>query len=199
MAGKGWIILIIIIVAGFQIYNGLKGFAETNDESDEWTEEDRTLLVEKCIKETGDNGILYPDIARNYCECGHEKLFTKFSKAEYVEIIKKPAEEQIAIAKPVFQDCLITYENALKSQQGDEWTDAEYQRMVEKCIQTSKESFDKYPAITRTYCECSRTKIIEAYGKNEFAELMSKTPEEQEALVKDCTADFQSAIGKSEE
>tara|TARA_R110000868_G_scaffold397371_1_gene670035 strand:+ start:173 stop:808 length:636 start_codon:yes stop_codon:yes gene_type:complete len=202
MAGKHWIIVIIIIVAGYQIYNGLKDIAQSNNGSKEWTEEDRTSLIDKCIKETGNNGILFPDIARKFCECSHELLLAKFSKSEYLEVFKKPKEEQIEISTSVFKDCLTTYQNELKSKESDEWTDAEYQLMVEKCMQYSGENAVNHPAITRKYCECSRKKLIENFTKPEMAEFLKKSIDEQNRsaihLVEDCLIEFEKNLEKAQ-
>ncbi|MEQ9168256.1 MAG: hypothetical protein RLO12_18500 [Fulvivirga sp.] len=196
MKGKHWIIAIIIVVAGYQVFTGLSDL--TDKESIEWTEEDRTMLIEKCIKETGNNGILYPEIAREYCECGHDLLLAKFSKSEYLELIKRPTDEQVKLSKPIFQNCLTTYENKLKTQESDEWTDEEYHLMVEKCIQNSGENAVNHPAITRKYCECSRTKLIENISKAEMAALIKKPVEEQNEeatpLVAGCLSEFEKAL-----
>lgn len=196
MKGKHWIIVIIIVFAGYQVFTGLRDI--TNKESINWTEEDRTTLIEKCIKETGNNGILYPEIAREYCECSHELLLSKFTKSEYLELINKPTEEQIEISKPIFQNCLTTYENKLNSQESDEWTEGEYQLIVEKCLQNSGENAVNHPTITREYCECSRTKMIENISKAEMAELIKKPVTEQNELVNplvaDCLTEFENAL-----
>ncbi len=196
MKGKHWIIAIIIVIAGYQVFTGLRDL--TNKESKDWTEEDRTMLIEKCIKETGNNGILYPEIAREYCECSHQLLLTKFTKPEYVELIKKPIDEQVEISKPIVQNCLTTYENKLKSQESDDWTEGEYKLMVEKCIQSSGEHVEKHPKKTREFCECSTTKLIENITKIEMIGLIKKPVDElnerKTRLVAECQEEFEKAL-----
>lgn len=201
MAGKHWIIVIIILVAGYQLFTGLSDL--TSKESIDWTEEDRTMLIEKCIDETGNDGILYPKIAREYCECGHDLLLSEMTKSEYLKLIKRPTEEQIKIGKPIFQDCLTTYEDKLKALESDEWTEDEYQLMVQKCVENSGENSVNHPAITREYCECSRAKMIENISKSEMAELFKKSMAEQNEqvnpLVGDCLTEFEKALNLANE
>lgn len=54
MAGTHWVIVIIILVAGYQIYNGLNDLIKSIRAKEQWTNDDYTLLVNKCIQETGD-------------------------------------------------------------------------------------------------------------------------------------------------
>lgn len=196
MKGKYWIIAIISVVAGYQIFVGLRDLTKKEDIG--WTKEDRSILIDKCIKETGNIGILYPDIVREYCECSNDLLLSEFSKIEYLNLLKKPIEKQMELSQPIFQSCLTTYEDKLESQKSDQWTEGEYKLMVEKCIQNSGENAEKHPKLTREFCECSRTKLIENITKIEMADLMKKPIEEQNEiktpLVADCQEEFEKAL-----
>jgi hypothetical protein len=111
---KGWVIVIIILVMSYAIYNGLNDLTESRRQKEQWTEEDRELLVTQCISECGETGVKYPDLARTYCECGNDKIIKKFTKSEYLELVKKPTDEQIKIGKSLVGDCLTEYQNAIK-------------------------------------------------------------------------------------
>jgi len=115
MKGKGWLIVIIAVFAGYKIYTGLSDLIKSRREQEQWTAEDRDLLINKCVSETGDNGTKYPELTKDYCECSHDKILAKFTKAEYLELIKKPVAEQVKISLPIFQDCLTEYQNAIKT------------------------------------------------------------------------------------
>ena len=106
MKGKGWLVVIIALVAGSTIYTGLSDMIKSRREQGKWTTEDRDLLINKCINETGTNGTKYPELTKDYCECSHDKILAKFTKPEYLDLIKRPTEEQIKISLPIFQDCL---------------------------------------------------------------------------------------------
>lgn len=114
MKGKGWLIVIIALIAAYNIYTGVRDLAKSRTEQEQWTAEDRDLLIDKCIKETGPNGIKYPELTRDYCVCSNDKILAKFSKPEYLELIKKPTTEQFNISLPIFKDCLTEYRNAIK-------------------------------------------------------------------------------------
>src|SRR5262245_46593274 len=90
MKGKHWLIGVIILFAGYKIYTGLTDLLKSRKELEKWTAEDRDLLINKCIKEAGDNGTKYPELTKDYCECSHDKILARFTKAEYLELIKKP-------------------------------------------------------------------------------------------------------------
>lgn len=106
--------------------------------------------------------------------------------------------EQVKETNHIFQDCLTSYEDKIKAQESEDWTEGEYQLMVEKCIQNSDENAVNHPKITRKYCECSRTKMIEGISKTEMAELIKKPIAEQNELVNpfvlDCLTEFEKAL-----
>jgi hypothetical protein len=114
MTGKHWIIIIIILISGISIFEGVIGFRKSGNKVEQWTSEDREILVGKCIKESGRNGLLYPDLTRSYCECSNDKIMLKFSKSEYLMIIKETTEEQLKILYPVFQDCFSVYQDSIR-------------------------------------------------------------------------------------
>lgn len=114
MKGKHWLIVFIILFASYRIYTGLSDMITSRREQEQWTTEDRNILIDKCIRECGANGIKYPELTKAYCKCGNDKVLAKFTKADYLELIKKPADEQIKISLPVFRDCLTEYQNSIK-------------------------------------------------------------------------------------
>ncbi|MCB0539774.1 MAG: hypothetical protein KDE33_19825 [Bacteroidetes bacterium] len=202
MTGKYFILAILVIVAGYNIYSGLGDLVSSRNERQKWTDEERSLLVNKCIQEIGEKGVLFPELTKVYCECSNDKMFAHFTKSEYLKILKKPKEEKIRISKPVFQECLTEYQNSIKSKASEEWSENEYALMLKKCMQNLGEDGADYPALSKTYCECSLTKLIESYSKSEFAEVLEKPKEELEefssSLVQDCLIEFKRAIKQKE-
>jgi hypothetical protein len=114
MSGKHWIIIVIILISCISIFDGISSFRKSKDKVEQWTPKDREVLIEKCIKDSGKNGLLYPDLTRTYCECSFDKVMTKYSKSEYLIIIKEPNEEQFKKFYPVFQDCFSVYNDSIK-------------------------------------------------------------------------------------
>jgi len=115
MTGKHWIIAIIIIVVGYKSYTGLRDMIESQRAREQWTTEDRDLLINKCFNEAGNTGLKYPELTKTYCECSNDKILKHFTKSEYSELMKKPAEEQIKISLPIIQDCLAEYKIAMEA------------------------------------------------------------------------------------
>ncbi len=116
--GKHWLIVIIVLFAGYKIFIGLSDLVESRRAQEQWTTEDRNSLISKCIKETGANGTKYPELTENYCACSIDNILAEFTKPEYLELIKRPIEEQIKISLPTFQECLTEYQNAMKGVDG---------------------------------------------------------------------------------
>lgn len=84
------------------------------EKNEKWNNEDYQVLVNKCISEATQANGNYPEITKEYCECGTKLVMSKFSKKEYLEFVKKPQDEQLKIAQPIFQSCLDTYLAKLK-------------------------------------------------------------------------------------
>ncbi|HYF69507.1 MAG TPA: hypothetical protein VD884_15285 [Ohtaekwangia sp.] len=110
MAGKHWVIVLIILVSGYGIYTGVKDLRQSRREKEKWTEEDENVLTENCIRDSKDMAIKYPNLTRIYCDCSNKKIIVRFTKAEYVAIIGKPIDEQKTILMPAFQGCLTEYQ-----------------------------------------------------------------------------------------
>ncbi len=114
MAGKHWIIVLVILGSSYGIYTGVNNLKQSQKAKEEWTDADRKVLVENCIRDSKDMGIRYPDLTREYCNCSNDKIMSRFTKTEYLEIIDKSIEEQQPILMPVFQDCLSQYQIKIK-------------------------------------------------------------------------------------
>lgn len=112
MAGKHWVIVLIILGSSYGIYTGIRDLKQSQKEK--WTEADKKILIENCIRDSKDMEVKYPDLTRDYCDCSNNKILSRFTKAEYVDIIGISIEDQKPILLPVFQDCLTDYQNMIK-------------------------------------------------------------------------------------
>ncbi|MCD8529151.1 MAG: hypothetical protein LRY27_04160 [Chitinophagales bacterium] len=79
------------------------GNANSNSE---WTLEDRTILVENCLRDAGPTTTNYPQITEEYCNCSMDKIMNAITKDEYEKTLSKSQEEQIKELLPIFQVCL---------------------------------------------------------------------------------------------
>ena len=114
MAGKHWIIVVIIFVCGYGIFSGIRDLRESHREREKWSDEDKKILINNCIRDSKDMAAKYPELTRTYCECSNDKIISRFTKTEYIAIIGKSIDEQKAILLPVFQDCLTEYQHRMK-------------------------------------------------------------------------------------
>jgi hypothetical protein len=114
MAGKHWIIGLIILGSSYGIYTGVRDLRQSQKVKEKWTDADRKVLVENCIRDSKGMAIKYPDLTKDYCDCSNDRILSRFTKAEYIDIIGKSIDEQKPILLPVFQDCLTDYQNKIK-------------------------------------------------------------------------------------
>jgi hypothetical protein len=114
MSGKHWIIVLIILGSGYGIFAGTKDLLQSQKERDKSTDADKKVLIKNCIQDSKDMALKYPDLTRNYCDCSNERILSRFTKNEYIEIIGKSIDEQKTILLPVFQDCLTEYQRNIK-------------------------------------------------------------------------------------
>jgi hypothetical protein len=117
MKRNPWIIYVIIIVMGYLLYNqigDLKKDRAEKEKTEKWSNNDYQVLVNKCMQEATQANGNYPEITKEYCECGTKLVMEHFTKKEYLRFVKKPQNEQLEIAQPIFQACLDTYLVKLK-------------------------------------------------------------------------------------
>ena len=58
------------------------------------TNESANILTEKCLEDSKEMAVKYPDLTKAYCKCSTAKIQAEFTLAEYIEIIKIGIEEQ---------------------------------------------------------------------------------------------------------
>jgi hypothetical protein len=110
--------VILIFNGGYDLLNSnperykIEASESKKEISDEiWTDNDRQILVEKCIKESGQIAIDNPNIVKEYCECSIDNVMLAMTKKEYLINSQKTREEQMKVQMPLFQMC---YDNMTK-------------------------------------------------------------------------------------
>ncbi|GEM_PF-2233919 len=119
MKGKHWVIMLIIIISSFGIYNGLTSLTE-DAINENWQTKDRTLLIDKCLKDAGEISIKYPDLSLEYCSCSIQKIQDQFSKREYLEISSEPMNSQLEKLFPVIEACQTELQSKIKEKENAE-------------------------------------------------------------------------------
>jgi hypothetical protein len=72
----------------------------------QWTEEDRKILIQNCMRDAKTTAIEYPEITLKYCKCSMTKIMDSMSYDEYVKSLEKPQDEQMKIIVPIIQNCI---------------------------------------------------------------------------------------------
>ncbi|MEM6894616.1 MAG: hypothetical protein AAF554_13070 [Bacteroidota bacterium] len=111
MAGKHWVIVLIIIGSSYGIYTGIRDLKYGKEI---WTDESRGILIEKCIEDSKDMAVKYRELTFDYCACSTEKIQAEFTQEEYIRISEKSIETQKEKLLPSFQTCLTEYRDKIK-------------------------------------------------------------------------------------
>jgi len=115
-ASSIWLKIIAVACFASGLYTLI--FSKPNDYrllKDRWEDDDRAIMIEKCLQETHEMAQQHPEIMRAYCECSVDAEVDHFSKSEYLELIKKPNEERVKIELPVFKHCLDEMQGKLQT------------------------------------------------------------------------------------
>jgi hypothetical protein len=102
--------IIMILRGGYNLLNPdsdrYKISQNDTDNNVEWASESRNILIEKCLKDSGQMAENYPSIMKEYSECTTDKIMSEYNQKEYLEISNKSFEEQKNIIIPLLKDCL---------------------------------------------------------------------------------------------
>lgn len=115
--GNHLMIIVIIVISSYGIYTGWKSLTSDN----KWTNRLKNDVVERCIKDSGNNGIEFPELTKEYCECTMKEIEEQYSLNEYLRIVQLPIDEQGEYLMGVIQNCLPEYRtkiNSLKEKTG---------------------------------------------------------------------------------
>lgn len=105
--------LIISIVALLVLLIAAKYFYNVQSKKYQWTEQDRSLLIEKCKLDVGSFAIRFPDLTEEYCTCAIDSIMAHFEKADYLRIESKDFEDKIDYFRPVILDCYNHYQTRI--------------------------------------------------------------------------------------
>ena len=113
IAGKPWIMVLIIVVMSYLIYNGVQDLKYGREI---WTDESRGILIEKCMEDSKDMAVKYRKLTFDYCVCFTEKIQAEFTQEEYIKISEKTIEIQKEKLLPSFETCLTEYQEKIKTE-----------------------------------------------------------------------------------
>ncbi|ASO05438.1 hypothetical protein AREALGSMS7_01981 [Arenibacter algicola] len=113
MAGKHWIIVLIIVVMSYLIYNGVQDLKYGKEI---WTTESRGIMIDRCMQDSKEMAINYRELTFEYCVCTTDKIQAEFTQREYTKILEKPMEIQEEKLLPSFQSCLTEYQGKIKKE-----------------------------------------------------------------------------------
>ena len=118
MKGKGWLVFLMAVGSAYGIFNGISQLKQSQKEREAeqlWNESDRQILIANCIRDSKDNGVKYANLTREYCDCSMNRIMSRLTKSEYVDVIGKSIDDQKTILMPIFQDCLTEYQKKINA------------------------------------------------------------------------------------
>ncbi|MCU0432086.1 MAG: hypothetical protein MUC87_01375 [Bacteroidia bacterium] len=105
--------MLFIIISGTSLFFGIRdlkrSMKERHKDPAAWTAADHQLMIEKCLQEMKEKAEAEPFISRIYCDCSQTEIEKHISKTDYLELIKKPFEEQQKTIMPWMKHCLDDY------------------------------------------------------------------------------------------
>ncbi|MEQ8711986.1 MAG: hypothetical protein RIC80_03160 [Cyclobacteriaceae bacterium] len=102
---------IMIPIAAFLIIRGVYTLVTPSDRynigsSDRWSQQNKKILTDKCMKDAADKATNFPTETRVYCECTTENIVKSLTLDEYLANAKEPIEAQLELLVPLIQGCL---------------------------------------------------------------------------------------------
>ena len=85
-----------------------------------------------------------------------------------------------------------------KEPESPKWQKSDYTKLVNQCIKKTLSIGEKYPKVTKDYCECAANKIQKALTKKQYLETFEKDPSEQlkviTPIIQDCMGEYQDTL-----
>lgn len=81
-----------------------------------WNENDKKILIQNCIKDSGENARKYPEHIREYCVCSMSNITDSIQKNVYLALLNKPIKEQMEAQFKYFEDCLDELNRKIKKE-----------------------------------------------------------------------------------
>lgn len=100
------IVLIVLFIVARIFYN-----YKVNDY--EWDDDDRQVLIDRCIDGTAHYGIRFPKLTVEYCSCSTDSIMKNVKKAEYLQISTKTMNQQEKVLMPIIKDCYNRYQTQI--------------------------------------------------------------------------------------
>jgi hypothetical protein len=114
MKPKYLLIPLIVILAAYGIYSGRKDVDNVKRIKAGWEDKDLSILVSKCLTDSKQVAVDYPEETKEYCSCSGEQIQSHFTKEEFLQISKQSIDQQTRLLLPAFQTCLDDYQARLK-------------------------------------------------------------------------------------
>jgi hypothetical protein len=107
------IIAIALPLMGYMVITGIQDLNKSRNEKLYWTEQDCSDMVERCIIDSEQNGIDFPELTKEYCECSSKLVIAKVQKKEYLSLLRKSMDEKAEKLLPIFENRLKKYQDEI--------------------------------------------------------------------------------------
>ena len=87
--------------------------------------------------------------------------------------------------------------------ENENWSNEDYNILVNRCIEETKEQGKQYPRITKEYCECSTKLVMSKVKKKDYLSISQKSIAEQTdkllPIFKTCLKDYRMKLSNGED
>ncbi len=109
-----WLSGFLVVSGSYSIFAAI--LIPEKPKQEMWTENDKKILIQNCIKDSGENAKKYPDHIKAYCICSMSNITDSIQKDVYLALLKKPIKEQLEAQFKYFEDCLDELNRKIKEE-----------------------------------------------------------------------------------
>jgi hypothetical protein len=103
----------VLVLSGFySVFLG-KGTYDLNNSV--WSNEDKEIMINNCLRDSGGMKDKYPEEMTKYCNCSTEGIINNVQLDEYLRIMKMEMKDQNELLLKYYEPCLVTLRNETKT------------------------------------------------------------------------------------
>jgi len=78
-----------------------------------WTPADRQRLIDTCMYNGRQLGVLFPKQTKDYCSCSTDHIIKTMTKAAYEKDLEKPVAKRAKSEYPILEGCIINFKKSV--------------------------------------------------------------------------------------
>lgn len=107
------VLSLLLILSGIYSVSAGKGTYDLAHSA--WSNSDKEVMINNCLRDAGDMKTKYPEEMTKYCNCSTEGIMNNVQLDEYLRISKMDIEDQNKLLLKYYETCLTTLRNEIKN------------------------------------------------------------------------------------